>query len=1393
MREKSTETKTAARDEDRLTSRDAFRLPRVNYDAVIFDLDGVLTKTAKLHASAWKRMFDRFLASREKDHRPFDIDDDYIEYVDGKGRYDGVRSFLVSRDIELPEGSMEDGADEETVHGLGNRKNRIFHQLLESDGVEVYASALRLLRQLRAKGFDLAVVSSSKNCQRVLEAAELAGFFTTRVDGVDIEERDMDGKPAPDLFVEAAARLDVEPARAVVVEDALSGVAAGRAGGFGLVIGVDRQNGEEELCAHGADSVVRDLSTVRPGMGIDDLPSAIEAFGTIRRRLRNRRPVVCLDYDGTLTPIVARPEDADLSNEMRLTILRLAEECEVAIISGRGLDDVRARVGIDDIVYAGSHGFEIDDGRGMTLEHDAAKRHLGELDAAEAQLRSALDAMEGAQVERKRFSIAVHYRNVAEEVDVERVGAVVAKVLESAPHLTLSHGKKVYDIQPDMDWDKGRALRWVLEQRRLDRPDVVPIYIGDDLTDEDAFAVLGGQGIGIVVADGEKSDAQCDTGAEAEADADAEGDIDIDIDTARDTAAQFSLTDPHAVLEFLTLLAELVERGSGWSMIYRGFDPASERLREALSTLGNGYFCTRGAMPWARADDAHYPGTYIAGGYNRLTTEIAGRAVENEDLVNFPNWLALTFRPAGEDWFDLSGVELMSYRQELNMKEGVLHRELRYRDNEGRVTAVRTRQLVLMEDMHLAALELTIVPENWSGALEVRSALDGTVTNAGVERYEQFDGRHLEPIMASALDERRMILHMRTRQSRLEVAQGARTEVYIDNVAQDVAQDAKRGRDWVAQQFQFSVDAGETVTVEKVVSLYTTRDPAISSCVLEAEKGVARKVRFEELLQRQVLSWRHIWERTAVQLRATDETTVQDIQTVLRLYTFHLLQTASIHSLDIDVGMPSRGWHGEAYRGHIFWDELFIFPILNFRYPQITRSLLLYRYRRLDEAYRAAKEAGYHGAMYPWQSGSNGREESQEVHLNPRSGRWLPDNSNLQRHINAAIVYNIWQYYQVTGDLEFLSFYGAEMILAIARFFASLSSYNETLDRYEIKGVMGPDEYHDRDPDTDEPGLDNNAYTNLMAVFVFERAGELFEILPLQEILELCEKLEIQEEEIRCWDEIARKMRIVFHGDGIISQFEGYDDLEEFDWDGYRERYGDIQRLDRILEAEGDTPNHYQVSKQADVLMLFYLFSADELSEMFERLGYAFTYETIPKNIEYYLERTAHGSSLSRVVHSRVLFRSDRANSWELFTEALQTDVADIQGGTTKEGIHLGAMAGCVDIIQSVYTGLQTMGDILQFEPELPEALESLSMHLRYRGNWLEVDLDDERLRLEALACGALPVTIEVNGDRFQLSEGEVKAVLLQEEEGAVLAGERSVEEGPQIRLPPEVEGGEKE
>jgi alpha,alpha-trehalase len=1022
------------------------------FDAAIFDLDGVVTRTASVHAAAWKELFDAYLGERAartgEPFRPFELED-YRRFVDGKPRYDGVKSFLASRGIELAWGSPDDDPEAETICGLGNRKNLIFNERLRQGGAEIFEPAVDFLRAVRARGLKTALVSSSRNTDAVLAAAGLAGLFDVVVDGNEAARLGLKGKPAPDTYLHAARLLGVRPDRVVAAEDALAGVQSQKAAGFALVIGVGSGGAGEELRRHGADIVIGGFEEIR------------------------------------LAPS------------------------------------------------------------------------------------------------------------------------------ESA---------------------------------------------------------AGGAG-----------------------------------------------------------LADAPQHETSWTLAYEGFDPAREALREALCTLGNGYFATRGAGEAAEAGEVHYPGTYLAGGYNRLKTEIAGRVVENEDLVNLPNWLCLSFRRPGGDWLSFNAVDVLAYRQVLDLKAGLLHRTVRFRDRDGGETTLESRRLVHMAEPHLAAIEWTIRPENWSGPIEVRSALDGRVINAGVERYRSLATTHLVPLYSEALGEDAMLLVVETSQSHLRVAEAARTRIFRDGEALPVERRTQEEPGYITQHLSFAVEAGRAAVVEKIVALHTSRDRAISSPDLASAEAVAAAPRFEALADSQRLAWSHLWRRCNVKLEGHERT-----QMILRLHIFHLLQTVSWNTAELDAGVPARGLHGEAYRGHIFWDELFIFPFLNLRIPELTRSLLRYRHRRLPQARRMAAEAGFRGAMYPWQSGSDGREESQVVHLNPRSGRWIADNSWLQRHVNSAIAHNIWRYWDVTGDRDFMACYGTEMMLEIARFWASAAAFDDRTGRYGIKGVMGPDEFHDAYPWANEPGLENNAYTNVMAAWVLAHAPRALELVEKGRRRELRERLALSDEELERWDEVSRRLVVPFHGDGIVSQFEGYERLEELDWEAYRAKYGDIRRLDRILEAEGDSVNRYKASKQADVLMLFYLFSAEELTELFARLGYGFDSGMIPKNVDYYLHRTSDGSTLSAIVHSWVLARSDRARSWGLLKEALESDIADVQGGTTPEGIHLGAMAGTVDLVQRGQTGLVIREDFIRLNPCLPEELQGLKLCIRYRGSWLELDLTCDRMVVAA-------------------------------------------------------------
>jgi HAD superfamily hydrolase (TIGR01509 family) len=1013
------------------------------FDAVIFDLDGVITKTALVHSAAWKKMFDDFLLDHSKKNGspfvPFSHKDDYLPYVDGKPRYKGVADFLASRGIELPYGDVEDGNDQETVCGLGNRKNDAFNEVLRRDGVEVYPSTVALMKELREKGYRVGVASSSKNCEGVLEAAGLTYLVETRVDGVVSANMGLKGKPEADIFTTAAANLSCTVERSIVVEDAVSGVQAGRKGNFGLVLGIAREENASELISGGADFVVEDISEI----SLDSLNDWFE------------------------------------------------------------------------------------------------------------------------------------------------------------------HGQN-----------------------------------------EDA-----------------------------------------------------------------------------WSVTYFDYDTKKERSREALLTVGNGYFGTRGSMEETSANAVNYPATYMAGMYNRLSTPIAGRDIENEDFVNIPNWLPVTFRIDDGEWFDVNKTNIISIKRSIHFGNGLLERKMLVQDEQLRQTEIVSRRFVSMHNPLLAALQYEITPLNYSGKICIKSSLNANHINDGVDRYKSLNQKHLEPVTQGRSGDA-IFLVAATTQSKHQIALAARQQLIVDNTIMSITPQSEVGEGLATEMFAVEIAANIPVMLEKIVAICSDKESFIENAKNEALKALKTVHSFDQLLAESEDAWKKLWDRFDIQI-AGDRMS----QKLLRLHLFHLLVSVSPFNKQLDASITARGLHGEAYRGHIFWDELFILPLYDFQLPESARSMLMYRYNRLGEARNYARQYSYRGAMFPWQSGSDGREETQVIHLNPLTGDWGDDYSSLQRHVSLAIAYNIWDYYWISDDKQFLVKYGAEMFFEICRFWASKSIMNTKTGRFEIFNVMGPDEFHEHSDLCKDGGLKDNTYTNLMVSWLFNKADEIVEIVGEKAV----STLGFTTAERKKWLEISTKINLVINEDGILAQYDGYFELKELDWDYYRQKYGNIYRLDRILKAEGKSADEFKVAKQADMLMTFYNINKSEVDHILEKLEYQLPDDYLERNLNYYLQRTSHGSTLSRVVHARLAAMTGNTQlSWELYQDALGSDYVDIQGGTTGEGIHAGVMAGTILIALNTFAGINYREKYLSVNPILPVQWKQMTFNLNFKGIHYEFKIKSDAILVKA-------------------------------------------------------------
>lgn len=727
----------------------------------------------------------------------------------------------------------------------------------------------------------------------------------------------------------------------------------------------------------------------------------------------------------------------------------------------------------------------------------------------------------------------------------------------------------------------------------------------------------------------------------------------------------------------------------GWTITEPQFDPTKAHHQETVFTLGNGYLGTRGTF------EEGYPGAKAATFINGVYDDIA---IAYTELANCPDWLSMVIAIAGE-YFSLARGQILSYQRQLDLRRGILSRDIRWRSPGGHTVDLHFERFTSMADLRVVGIRCQVTPIDFGGEIEIQAGINGYPDNQGVKHWEWINqgiGNSPSPNSHS------IWLHLRTHHSDLELAMAARLDISDHQTNSAVPVKAFVIPGYPILTASFSAHPGQTVTAEKVVSIFTTREtqaPAIAA----VEKLISLPD-YQTLRESHCAAWAKLWKECDVLIEGDTQA-----QLAVRYNLFQLLQAAP--QQDSQVSIPAKTLSGFAYRGHVFWDtEIFIVPFLTFTQPAIARNLLSYRYHTLPGARRKAAASGYKGAMFAWESATSGDE------VTPR---WVPDAEgtdlvriwcgDIEQHITADVAYAVWQYWQATGDDDWMHRYGAEILLETATFWSSRVEWNGDRHRYEIRDVIGPDEYHDH--------VNNNAFTNQMARWNLETALLVWQWLQEQHpdtADRLKQQLGLNSERLEKWAEIADRLWIpVDPQTGLIEQAEGFFSLEDINLTEWEPRQRSMQA---ILGIEG--ANKRQVLKQADVLMLLYL-----LRDRYDR-------QTLQVNWDYYNPRTDHtyGSSLGPAIHASLACAlGNPAAAYEHFMRAALVDLEDVRGNA-GEGIHAASTGGVWQSIAFGFGGVRFTEQGPVATPHLPPGWTRLKFKLCWRDRWYEFDLRPENL-----------------------------------------------------------------
>ena len=708
---------------------------------------------------------------------------------------------------------------------------------------------------------------------------------------------------------------------------------------------------------------------------------------------------------------------------------------------------------------------------------------------------------------------------------------------------------------------------------------------------------------------------------------------------------------------------------------------------ESLFALSNSYLGIRGSHE--EGTKISLPYFYINGVFDKSETFM-------RELATLPNPLGIRFY-IEKELIGIEDCEILEYLREFDIKNGILWKSLILRDSKGRETKIEGCRFASRKNIHRIGIIYNLTPINYDGIIEVESETDGSIINfADAPRFKV---KHTVTLKNEKLsDFAGNYIEVATRDRNLHIGVGSYIDAFKDG---ESVLGNRNFNSFGEKSLEFAdvkVKAGEKINFVKYIAVYTENDvhkEEIKKSVTKEITDFTEKGFYKEIVDH-CLEYSKLWDMADIKIDCDKE-----LNKAIRFNIFHLMSTGSSTNDNINIG--AKLLTGEEYGGHAFWDtELFMLPFFSYVFPDIAKNLVSYRHRLLDAAKDNALKNGYKGAQYPWESADDGTEQCPAYTIEPDGSCYRCYVADYEHHVSAAVAYGIYNYTRITGDLEFFYSKGIYILIETARFWESRCEYIEKEDRYEIRKVTGPDEWH-------EP-VDNNVYTNYLA-----RWNLLYVKRKLDELKKdnyslysnILEKTEFSDKEAAKLQAIADKIYLPkMPGRNILEQFEGYFDLKDCIIEKYDENDWPI-RPDILKELTVDKTS---LIKQADVVMLMYLLENE------------FSAEEIKDNYHYYEKRTLHGSSLSPAIYSIVGLRTgDKGKAYRYLRRAAFIDLLNLQKNT-REGIHAANAGGVWQVIVFGFAGVKTDDkEELIIAPNMPEGWKSLNFKLWHNKKCLNI------------------------------------------------------------------------